>query len=169
MNRHRLTIPLPLPLIAGLIAVLTIVALPLPAQPADEAHTAKGIGPVYDAAHEITLEGTIQQVVATPEPGSPIGLHLLVNGSEGTFDAALGPYMTKQTRAALHDGDAVQIVGAIERVHGSEYLLVRQVTFSGRTLTVRNLNGALLLVQSARRPHRTTVYARQGEVNGGGR
>lgn len=165
MNRSRFNTPIPL--IAGLIALLAILAVPLISQPADS-HTETAV-PGYDRAHEITVTGTIQEVVAAPQAGSPAGLHLLVNGPEGAFDAALGPYMTKEIRAALRAGAAVQIVGAIEKAHGREYLLVRQVSFDGRTVTVRNLNGALLLVQSPRGPRRDTAYVRQGEVNGGAR
>ena len=170
MRRTRLRNPALI--IAGLLTGLLFAALavPLGAQPAAETHDGHGIGPVYDAAHEITVNGTIQTVVTKHTAGSPAGMHLLVAGSEGTFDAALGPYMTKEVQAALHAGAVVKIVGAIEKAHGKEYLLVRQVNFDGRTVTVRNLNGALLMVQSPRGPHRsTTPYTRQAEVTGGAR
>ncbi len=165
MNRARFTPALTLT--AGLIGLLTIANVPLFSQPADTRTEAAVVA--YDRTHEITVSGTIQGVVAKPESGSPSGLHLLVNGSEGTFDAALGPYMAKETREALRAGAAVQIVGAIEKVHGRQYLLARQVSFDGRTVTVRNLNGALLMVQSPRGPHRNADYVRQPEVNGGAR
>jgi hypothetical protein len=157
-------------LIAGLCALIfATLAVPLGAQPASETRTGSGIGPVYDAAHEITVNGTIQTVVTRHTKGSPAGMHLMVNGSEGTFDAALGPYMTKETQEALKAGTPLQIIGAIEKVRGREYLLARQVNFNGRTVTVRNLNGSLLLVQSPRGTHRAKAYSRQGQVNGGAR
>ena len=165
MNRRRFT-PAP-SLIAGLIGLLTIVNAPLFSQPAYTRTEAAVVA--YDRTQEITVSGTIQEVVAKPESGSPSGLHLLVNGSEGTFDAALGPYMAKETREALRAGAAVQIVGAIEKVHGRQYLLVRQVSFDARMVTVRNLNGALLMVQSPRALHRDAGYVRRTEVNGGAR
>ena len=159
------------PLIAGLIVGLlfAIAPIPLGAQPASETHAGHGLGPVYDAAHEITVNGTIQTVVTNHIKGSPAGMHLMVMGSEGMIDAHVGPYMTKATQEALKAGTPVQIIGAIEKVHGREYLLARQVTFDGRTVTVRNSNGALLVVQSPRGQHHATAYSRQGEVNGGAR
>ena len=117
------------PLIAGLLAglLLAIVAVPLRAQPAPETRNGRGFGPVYDAAHETTLNGTIREVVTKREPGSPAGMHLLVAGPEGVVDTHVGPFLSKQTQEALHSGAQVQIVGAMSSLHGKNYLLVREL------------------------------------------
>ncbi|MFZ0306900.1 MAG: hypothetical protein WAL89_01910 [Candidatus Sulfotelmatobacter sp.] len=173
MRRNRSTKPTQL--IAGLLAglLLAILAVPLGAQPAPETRTGHGFGPVYDAAHETTLNGTIQEVVTKRTAGSPVGMHLLVAGPEGVVDAHVGPYLTKDTQEALHAGLPVQIVGAVEQLHGKSVLLARQLIFGGRTVTVRNENGFLMRAQGAH-PARAKHEARvektsQVEVNGGAR
>src|ERR1700730_6796047 len=77
-----------------------------------QARPERGLGPNYDAAHESTLTGTIQEVVTKHEANTPPGMHLLVAGPQGIVDAHLGPFMNKETKAALVAGMPVQIVGA---------------------------------------------------------
>jgi hypothetical protein len=139
-------------LTAGLLAglLLAILAVPLGAQLAPETRATRAVGPVYDAAHEITLNGTIQEVVTKRVAGSPVGMHLLVAGPEGVVDAHVGPYLTKDTQEALHAGLPVQIVGAVEQLHGKSILLARQLIFGGRTVTVRNENGFLVRAHGPR-------------------
>jgi len=150
MTRDRSTKPTQL--IAGLLAglLLAILAVPLGAQLAPEPRATRAVGPVYDAAHEITLNGTIQEVVTKRVAGSPVGMHLLVAGPEGVVDAHVGPYLTKDTQEALHAGLPVQIVGAVEQLHGKSILLARQLIFGGRTVTVRNENGFLVRAHGPR-------------------
>jgi hypothetical protein len=126
---------------AALLAILTI---PLAAQPATESGAQHGFGPGYDKAHEVTINGSIQKVVAKGPQGTPGGLHLLVSSPQGVLDAHLGPFMTKESQAELQSGAAVRIVGAIESVRGKRYLLAREVTIAGHTIVVRNENGFLL-------------------------
>jgi len=155
-------------LIAGgvLSALLAITAIPLTAQPAVETHPLHFVGHGYDKAHEVTINATINQMVTKHVAGSPAGLHLLVNGPEGLVDAHLGPFMTRQTQSALRAGTAVQIVGAMETVHGKQYLLAREVTVGGRTITVRSSNGMLRVGQSSHlhqmRRNRSRVEVRGG-------
>jgi hypothetical protein len=153
MTRDRSTKPTQLT--AGLLAglLLAILAVPLGAQLAPETRATRAVGPVYDAAHEITLNGTIQEVVTKRVAGSPVGMHLLVAGPEGVVDAHVGPYLTKDTQEALHAGLPVQIVGAVEQLHGKSILLARQLIFGGRTVTVRSENGFLMRAHASRSAH----------------
>lgn len=140
-------------LIAGLMVGLlfAIATIPLNAQSEHSRvqHPLTWGSTGYDKAHEITVTGTIEEVIEKPAAGSPVGLHLMVAGSQGRVDAHLGPYMTKETREALHLGTPVQIVGAMEKAHGKEFLLARQVIFGGRLVKVRNENGFLTPAQGA--------------------
>jgi hypothetical protein len=153
MTRDRSTKPTQLT--AGLLAglLLAILAVPLGAQLAPETRATRAVGPVYDAAHEITLNGTIQEVVTKRVAGSPVGMHLLVAGPEGVVDAHVGPYLTKDTQEALHAGLPVQIVGAVEQLQGKSILLARQLIFGGRTVTVRSENGFLMRAHASRSAH----------------
>ena len=103
MHLSRLTKPTRL--IAGLLCglLLAILAVPLGAQPASTTHPAQGFGPVYDASHEITLNGTIQEFVTKRVVGSPTGMHLLVAGPDGVVDARVGPFLSKETKEALRN------------------------------------------------------------------
>jgi hypothetical protein len=167
MNRGRFTTPVLL--IVCMIALLTILAFPLTAQPADEAQAAKGIGPVYDAAHEITLDGWIQTVVTKHTPGRPAGMHLLVMGPEGLVDAHVGPFLSKETKAALKDGVPVRIVGAMVSLRGNDYLFARQMTVGGRTITVRSTHGVLSPMPASGHTHAAVEKQSQPESHGGAR
>lgn len=128
---------------ALLLAGLLMLTIPLAAQVAESSQRNPAVRG-YDRTHEITLNGTIQRLVTKSAPGSPVGLHLLVDGANGTTDAHLGPYLNKETQQLLRAGTPVQIIGSIETAHGKSYLLARQLIFSGRLVTVRTTNGFLM-------------------------
>jgi hypothetical protein len=113
----------------------------LPGQPA-------GLLRPYDATREISLSGTIQQVVSKSASGSPSGLHLLVAGAGGVSDAHLGPYLPKSLTQQFRAGQPVQMTGVMQTMHGQDYLLVRQITVSGRQVAIRNSHGFLVRVSS---------------------
>jgi hypothetical protein len=138
--------------LAGLLpgVLVACLAIPASAQSAAESNPAHGFMQPYDAAHELTITGTIQEVVRKHAAGSPAGMHLLVNGSEGIVDAHVGPFLSKDVQEALHTGLPIQIVGATETVHGKQFLLARQLIFGGRLVTVRSQNG--FLVRGIRTP-----------------
>jgi hypothetical protein len=114
------------------------------AQSMSVSRSAQGFGPAYDAAHEITLNGTIQEVVVRQTPGSPPGTHVLVAGPEGIVDAHAGPFLSKETKDALQAGTPIEIVGATTQMNEKSYLLARQLIIGGRTITVRSKHGFLL-------------------------
>jgi hypothetical protein len=132
--------------LAGILPglLLAIFALPVGAQPVDEAPTAPSRMIIYDSAHEVTINGTVQTVVAKHVAGSPAGMHLLVSGAQGTVDAHVGPFIPKNIRQALHMGLPLEVVGAMTTVRGKQFLLVRQLIYGGQTITVRNSRGFLL-------------------------
>ncbi len=157
--------------IAGLLTGLlfAISAIPLGAQPAPELSTHQ-TKVEYFKTHQVTLNGTIQEVISKRTAHTPAGMHLLVAGPKGVVDAHLGPFMTKATQEALHTGTPVQVVGVMAKLNGKDYLLAREVIFGGRTVTVRSENGFLIQTHkptSKTRPasDKKTVF----EQNGGAR
>jgi hypothetical protein len=130
----------------GLLAALlfAVVAIPLGAYAAPDSRVGRGLGPVYDSAHEITFNGTIQKVVTERVAGTPPGMHLLLSGPQGQVDAHLGPYMSKETKQALQSGTSVKIVGAMLSGRGKTYLLARQLVVGSTTVTVRSEHGFLV-------------------------
>jgi hypothetical protein len=155
------------PLIAGLMAglLVAIVSVPLNAQPAEEVHPKIMLG--YDKAHEISISGNIQEVVGKPAPGSPAGLHVLVNSANGVVDAHLGPYMTKETKEALHEGTPVQILGAMQKGRTKDYLLARELMVGGRTIRVRSEKGFLVRQGKAGAERHFEVRESHTTTNGG--
>jgi hypothetical protein len=96
-------------------------------------------------ASEITINGTIQQLQHTNA-----AVHLLVNSAQGAFDALLGSSLCAETLQSLSKDAPVQIAGTLQTINGKEYLLVRQLTIAGRTITIRNNTGFPVCAQSAK-------------------
>jgi hypothetical protein len=141
----------PARIIAGLLTgmLFAVVTIPLGAQTAADSRAQHPLASAYDKAHEITLNGMVQEVVTKHVAGTPFGMHLMVAGPEGMVDAHVGPYLTKNTQEALHAGLPVQIVGVMEERNGKSFLLARQLIFGGTTVTVRSENGFLVQARPA--------------------
>jgi len=119
----------------------------------------------YNPANEVALNGTVQRVITARKFGSPPGMQLLVTGPQGTVDAHVGSFLAKDVKAALRPGTPVKVVGAMEQLHGQQYLLARQISFNGRVVNVRSSNG--FLVRSL--PTRTSRFAARNSAQNGGR
>jgi hypothetical protein len=98
----------------------------------------------YSPARETTFTGTIDQVVAGHTAGSPAGLHLLVNTSNGVVDASLGSYVSAEVQQSLAKGAAVQLSGVTRSIDGTQYLLTRTLTVAGHATSIRNEHGFLI-------------------------
>jgi hypothetical protein len=165
----------PTRLFAGLAAGLlfAICTLQPGAQTAPGSRATRSFSVGYDTAHEVTVNGTVQEVVSKHVAGSPAGMHILVASSKSIVDAHLGPFLTKGTQEALHTGTPVEIVGAVETIHGKEYLLARQLILGGRTVTVRSEKGFLVRAYSPRvahsKPDGQTESKFHSELTGGAR
>ena len=93
---------------------------------------------------EVTMLGTIRQVVSDHVVGSPLGVHILIDGPLGSFDARLRSFLPGDVMQALSDGAPVQIVGAVRSVNGKDYLMARQLKVGGKVVTIRSSNGFLV-------------------------
>ena len=93
--------------------------------------------------------GTIRQVVSNHEAGGPAGVHILIDGPLGSFDASLGSSLPGDVRQALSNGAPVKITGILRSANGKDYLLVRQLNVAGRQVTIRNANGFLVHTPSS--------------------
>ena len=54
----------------------------------------KGLA-AFDATREVTLQGTIKDVVSKPPAGTLLGLHITVATTTGAQDVHLGSYLAK--------------------------------------------------------------------------
>ncbi len=138
-------------MLPGIFAVLVFITGSLHSA-AQAAPAQRAFNAPYDKAHEITITGAIDRVVTQRIAGNPVGLHLLVAGSQGTVDAHLGAFLSRDIVDALHTGEPVEIIGAMKTINGKDYLLARQLTVDGRTIIIRNQRGFLMHSFSRKSP-----------------
>lgn len=80
----------------GLVALLAVSALAVPvmAQTATGAKKAH-LTPFYDATKEVTLQGTVENVLRTPSRGMLPGGHIMLATASGVLDTHVGPFAFK--------------------------------------------------------------------------
>lgn len=105
--------------------------------------TATSLSKALSAGDELTATGTIQEV-STPASGSPRGVHILLAGPQGIFDACLGPYLTTEVKESVAAGQSVTAYGVLATFNERNYLLVRQLTIGDHQITLRNRTGFLV-------------------------
>jgi hypothetical protein len=131
----------------GVVALLALSALAVPAQ----AQTATGVKkvhqtPFYDATKEVTLEGTVENVLRNPSRGMLPGGHVILATGSGTVDAHVGPFAFKGYRPlSVATGDRVSVVGVMKNIHGNEVFLVRTVKVGDDEFTISNKHGLALV------------------------
>jgi hypothetical protein len=118
---------------------------------------------------EITVLATIRQVMNDHAAGGPAGIHLLVDGPLGSFDASLGSYLPTEVRQAISNGQPVQITGVVRSANGKAYLFARQLTVGGHQVVIRNANGFLVRTPSSTdiRSNKVRSEGRGSFQNGG--
>ena len=97
-------------------------------------------------AHDITMAGTVRQLITAHTSG----LQLVVDGSQGSFTASMGPKLSSEVRQSLSRGAPVQVDVIHQTINGKQYLLVRTLTVAGKETIVRNENGFLVHTSSQR-------------------
>jgi hypothetical protein len=95
-------------------------------------------------AKDISMAGTVQQLITTHPSGAPAGVQLAVDGPQGSFTASLGPNLSREVQQSLSEGAPVQISGQMQTINGQQYLLARKLTIEGNQIIVRNDNGFLV-------------------------
>ncbi len=147
----------------GVALNISIGAIDAHAQSTDPSTAPAGWRSAGPSSGEITALGTIRQVVSDRVAGSPSGVHILVDGPLGSFDASLGSSLPKDLLQALSDGGPVQITGTVRSVNGKDYLMARQLTVAGHQVTIRNVNGFLV-----HNPSGTGTRSQKVQVEGNG-
>lgn len=94
-------------------------------------------------AQDISVSGTVQQLVKTHVPGAPAGVQLLIASPQGAVTASLGPKLSRTVLQSMSKGAAIQISGGMQTINGKEYLLARNLTIGGNQIIVRNEHGFL--------------------------
>ena len=125
-------------MVAGLLTVLLFatLAVPLGAQTARQSH------PFYDISKEVTLKGTVSDVLAKAAPGTMAGPHLLFATSSGKVDASLGRFALQgKDPLSVAAGKEVEVTGVMKTIKGREIFVARIVKVNGKAYRLRNQHG----------------------------
>jgi hypothetical protein len=95
----------------------------------------------YDPAKEITVQGTVEEVL-TPQRGARMGVHLKVKTEAETFEVRLGPgWFQEQKHFSFKKGDQVSVTGATPATRTGQAIIAREVKKGGAVLELRDGNG----------------------------
>ncbi|MGA7078776.1 MAG: hypothetical protein WBQ43_00180 [Terriglobales bacterium] len=138
--------------------VLALVSLISPVTPLQAATGTRNDGLRYDISKEVTLHGTVSDVLKKPAKGMIMGSHLLVQTGVGPLDASLGRFGL-QGRGALsvEAGKQVEVTGVMKTINGKQVFLARTVTVDGHAYTMRNEHGIPVSPQTRERASKNTV------------
>jgi hypothetical protein len=139
----------------GGLGLLTLMAFSVFTVPSQAATATKRIAVTpkhnYDVSKEVTLTGTVSNVVKKPTAGLLLGTHLMLATSKGSIDAHIGSYPGRDKRLdSVKQGESVKAVGVMRKTKEGEVFIVRTVEKNGETLTVRNENGFFVGPASSR-------------------
>jgi hypothetical protein len=110
---------------------------------------------IYDASKEVTITGTVSNVVTKPTAGMIGGGHLMVATAKGTVDAHVGRRLSGKYAIAVKSGDSVKLVGVMTTEKNSQVFLVRTAEDAGHTYTIRTEKGFLITPVAARGSSKT--------------
>jgi len=99
-------------------------------------------GMTYDRTTEVTLEGTVEQVMTVPGTHAMSGMHLALKTDSETIHVHLGPeaFVAKQG-VTFAKGDRVTVVGSRINGEGFEAILARTVRKGEKTIRLRSDEG----------------------------
>jgi hypothetical protein len=103
----------------------------------------KPAGPfTYDAAEEVTLNGTVSSVVVKASPGMFPGSHLLLTTVDGAVDISLGTAVRQGAGAlSLTAGQQVEVVGIMKTINQKQIFIARSVQAGSHLYVIRNQHG----------------------------
>lgn len=113
------------------------------------AQMSHGSGMAYDPKTEVTLEGTVADVMTMPGTQPMSGVHLSLETKDGTIHVHVGTpeYLEKQG-VSFAKGDRVTVTGSRIKGEGFEAILARTVTKGEVVVTLREKDGTPRWTQS---------------------
>ncbi|HXN71449.1 MAG TPA: hypothetical protein VN861_02735 [Candidatus Acidoferrales bacterium] len=146
------------------VLALCLFALPIYAQTA-AVTTNSAVPHRYDITKEVTLTGTVSNVVKTPTREMKMlpGSHLMLATGSGKLDASLGRFaMRNQGVLAITAGQQVQVTGVVTTVKGQQVFVTRLVQVNGHTYKVRNEHGVAVAPVSGK--SNRSAYTNGGQL-----
>ena len=106
----------------------------------------------YDISQELTLSGTVSNVLAKPAPEMIVGAHLLLTTVSGPVDISLGT-LALQGKGALGvtAGQQIQVTGIMKIFKGKQVFLARTVKVDDEVYPIRNQHGVPISSQARER------------------
>jgi hypothetical protein len=108
-------------------------------------------GAMNQPKNDVTLAGTVQQLIERATAGAPGGVQVVAKGPQGTFTAILGPKLTTAMRQSLVAGAPITASGVSETIGANSYVIVRKLNVSGSPFTIRNEHGFTVHAQERER------------------
>ena len=135
------------------MSVVALIFLATPANGQTAAEVAKHVGVFgYDASKEITLTGTVSNVITKSEPGTIMGCHLLLQTKSGAVDASLGWFAMRGKGAlSVWAGEQMAITGFMKTIGNEQVFLARLVKTNDGVYLIRNERGLVLFPQARER------------------
>lgn len=98
--------------------------------------------PKYDAAKEVTIKGTIEDVTEMAMGKNEVGVHLIVKTTTETIEVRLCPSSyVKDFEANLTKGQSLQVTGAKVKIEEKDVILAREIVQGNNTITLRDKKG----------------------------
>ena len=104
------------------------------------AQMSHGSGTAYDPKTEVTLQGTVADIMTMPGTQPMSGVHLTLETKDGTIHVHVGTpqYLAKQN-VTFAEGGQVTVTGSRIKGEGFEAVLARTVTKGKVVVTLREL------------------------------
>ena len=96
----------------------------------------------YNPATEITVKGTIENVMQSSGRHGWSGIHLSLKADQGICDVHVGPasFVSAQ-QFTFSKGDSIEVTGSKTKMNGKEVVIARQITKDGKVITLRDEQG----------------------------
>lgn len=120
----------------------TIVCLLVPAVAAQPGPAPGRPGPRYDKTTEVTVDGTVKEVLFADDARGRKGLHLTLEAGEKAWEVHVGPAAYVETKGfSFAAGDAIGVIGSRIEIDGKPVLIPRHITKGDAKLELRDGEG----------------------------
>lgn len=97
---------------------------------------------IYDPKTEVTVKGSVEEVMQYPGKGSSTGTHLMLKASEGALDVHVGPsWFLSQQKIEFAKGNEIEVTGSKVKVNGKDSVIAREIKKDEKVITLRNAQG----------------------------
>lgn len=96
----------------------------------------------YNPATEVTVTGTVEEVLHPKAPNGMVGTHVNLKTAFGLLDVHLGPetFISKQG-FTIEKGDSLTVTGSKQMIGGKDALIAKEVKKGDKILILRDTNG----------------------------